>query len=641
VVKTKTSFIRIGNKIIVETSPAIAKDRLEAGTYSLLYDPYKGTFAFEEINFKNDSILPLPSPEFEKVINQMSMFMSPEVKTKFKDFGYLYKRGILLHGNPGCHAKGTKILMFDGTVKNVEDVVVGDLLMGPDSSPREVLKLARGVEEMVEITPTKGDSFIVNKSHILHLTPSGKNNAFKAPLNIKVSDYIKASYPSQERLKLTRTGVSFQTNKKLEIPPYILGVWIGDGTTGKAEFTTMDPEIETELRTYSYLIGMDLKDNGLTCNSGAAKLFRLNNRKGINKHRNEFESKLEDLGILNEKNIPSHYMTSSEEDRLEFLAGILDTDGSLDSSGCFDFIQKNEKIFDSVLFIARSLGFAAYKTKCSKSCIYKGELITGDYFRMSINGDLSRIPTRVLRKKAKKRKQIKDVLRTGFSYKILPEDEYFGFSLDKDHLYLTEDFTIHHNTGKTIITTRITEKAVQDYNAICLFVENINALKKAYEFLNESQPEQLLVVVFEEFDRLAEDSEEDLLLLLDGQIQRDSVIFLATTNHLDKIPPRLYRPGRMSSVIEVNYPTEVVRRAYFENKLGKNFKHLSEWVEKTEGLSVDELKEIVQAVYILNENLEETIERLVNTRSEKDYEKNEEEESNTFPWLTNGKKGKR
>ena len=41
-------------------------------------------------------------------------------------------------GNPlivlptGCHAPGTGILMFDGTIKNIEDILVGDFVMGPD-----------------------------------------------------------------------------------------------------------------------------------------------------------------------------------------------------------------------------------------------------------------------------------------------------------------------------------------------------------------------------------------------------------------------------------------------------------------------------------------------------------------------------
>lgn len=69
----------------------------------------------------------------------------------------------------GCHAKGSRILMYDGSIKLVEDISVGDSLIGPDSEPRTVLQLARGRETMVRITPEKGAAFIVNKSHILSL----------------------------------------------------------------------------------------------------------------------------------------------------------------------------------------------------------------------------------------------------------------------------------------------------------------------------------------------------------------------------------------------------------------------------------------------------------------------------------------
>jgi SpoVK/Ycf46/Vps4 family AAA+-type ATPase len=171
---------------------------------------------------------------------------------------------------------------------------------------------------------------------------------------------------------------------------------------------------------------------------------------------------------------------------------------------------------------------------------------------------------------------------------------------------------------------------VSNNNAICLFVDNISALKKAYEHLNQSQPDQLLVVVFEEFDRLAEEDEEDLLLLLDGQIQRNNVIFLATTNYFDEIPKRLIRPGRMSSVVCVAYPSREVRYSYFEQKLGKNFNDLELWSDRTEGLTVDELKEIIQAVFILNENLEETIDRLVSTRVEPNKPEDEDSLSYTY-----------
>jgi len=55
-----------------------------------------------------------------------------------------------------CHAEGHPILMFDGTVKSVEGVEVGDLVMGPDSRPRRVMSLCRGEDDLYRIVPTRG-----------------------------------------------------------------------------------------------------------------------------------------------------------------------------------------------------------------------------------------------------------------------------------------------------------------------------------------------------------------------------------------------------------------------------------------------------------------------------------------------------
>ena len=67
----------------------------------------------------------------------------------------------------GCHAKGHGILMYDGTIRRVEDVMIGDLVMGADSTPREVIHLIRGRQEMRRIVPNKAEPFVVNLDHKL------------------------------------------------------------------------------------------------------------------------------------------------------------------------------------------------------------------------------------------------------------------------------------------------------------------------------------------------------------------------------------------------------------------------------------------------------------------------------------------
>src|SRR5690606_29456504 len=75
----------------------------------------------------------------------------------------------------------------------------------------------------------------------------------------------------------------------------------------------------------------------------------------------------------------------------------------------------------------------------------------GTYFRVSISGDCSVIPCRVPRRIAPERQQVKRVTVTGFTLEPEGQGEYFGFEIDKDHLYLDGFFVRHHNSGKSII----------------------------------------------------------------------------------------------------------------------------------------------------------------------------------------------
>jgi hypothetical protein len=83
---------------------------------------------------------------------------------------------LLLYGELGsgkCHAKGTPIMMFDGSIQLVENIKVGDDLMGDDSKPRKVLSLANGRDKMYDIIQSYGDTYRVNEEHILCLREHG------------------------------------------------------------------------------------------------------------------------------------------------------------------------------------------------------------------------------------------------------------------------------------------------------------------------------------------------------------------------------------------------------------------------------------------------------------------------------------
>ena len=118
----------------------------------------------------------------------------------------------------GCHAKDTKIMTSNGLHKKVQDIEEGDYLMGPDSKPRKVLNLVRGKSNMYEITPSKGDKFIVNEGHIMVL-----ENKSGDIIEIEVNKYIKNKIEKQEYYLIKKTKdfknrelLSFKINKVKE-----------------------------------------------------------------------------------------------------------------------------------------------------------------------------------------------------------------------------------------------------------------------------------------------------------------------------------------------------------------------------------------------------------------------------------------
>ena len=95
-------------------------------------------------------------------------------------------------GKPGNFAKGPEILKYDGTIINVEDVKVGDLLMGDDSKPRQVLELCHNSDEMFKVIPKKGEPYTVNKLHNLVLMSAGSKHHKKGEIiEITVDDFLK------------------------------------------------------------------------------------------------------------------------------------------------------------------------------------------------------------------------------------------------------------------------------------------------------------------------------------------------------------------------------------------------------------------------------------------------------------------
>lgn len=93
----------------------------------------------------------------------------------------------------GCHAIDSGIMMYDGSIKKVQDIVVGDKLIGNDKTIRNVLKLHRGRETMYKVKPSNGSpEFIVNESHklVFKLKENGSGTPYQIGHTVKYCEKI-------------------------------------------------------------------------------------------------------------------------------------------------------------------------------------------------------------------------------------------------------------------------------------------------------------------------------------------------------------------------------------------------------------------------------------------------------------------
>ena len=361
----------------------------------------------------------------------------------------------------GCHAKGSSVLTSDGVCIKVEDVKVGDFLLGNDGTPRKVLELHNGVDDMYKVTPIKGEPFVVNGGHILHLykTNEGKGYNSCQPRydEISVKEYVAKSANYKHLHKLHRVSqIDFGNDKHL-FDPYFVGLYLGDGCCiNGLNITTQREEVVEYLREFARIYGLGFRAAEKRNGENKAKSYFFPYAFANNNTPNPLQVTIRGLGlegkVAGDKFIPHQYKVASVEDRFSLLAGLLDTDAFYDKEkNTFEYCSKSKRLADDVVFVCRSLGFFA---QIGKTKVVKGE----SYYRIQISGELNLIPTKVAIRQGRARKQKKSVLVTGFSVEYLGGGEYFGFTLDGNHLYCDNQFFIHHNSGKSLVIADIASR---------------------------------------------------------------------------------------------------------------------------------------------------------------------------------------
>ena len=255
----------------------------------------------------------------EKIVNIYTDYVRrPISTTTTTDYG----GGAILEvpcGRGKCLAKNTPVLMFDGSIRRVQDILVGDLLMGDDSTPRRVQTLARGREMMYRICEVKthqsqiSEQYVVNKSHILSLKHTYNNQIS----DMSIIDYFRHTRKTQScgmanMLRGFRVPILFE-HRETEIDPYILGSWL----------FSSKPNQDKVYIPIAFL---------------------------------------EKYGLHKTIRIPNHYIRNSRDVQHQMFAGIIDTlrpkfDQDEYGYGYYEFSIEPYDLYSDVLFLARSLGF--------------------------------------------------------------------------------------------------------------------------------------------------------------------------------------------------------------------------------------------------------------------------------------------
>jgi hypothetical protein len=300
-----------------------------------------------------------------------------------------------IHGPMGCgkcFAKDTPILMYDGTLKKVQDVQEGDLIMGDDSTPRSVMKLGTGMDMMYRVDQGPlTEAYIVNSEHILCLKIKQRGNIRVEPHDASTDiRYVTHTFCKdrleviQEEHTSLKSAVRFldeqesalqdhvlelDVNRYMSIPENVREEWLL-GYMTDTEFNGYVPLLQEE----PYNIGMQ-----------------------IAKHTHPF--------------IPDEIKFSTRHVRRQFISGLFTGCGFHADTRMGRILVDRTQLGHDLVFVMRSLGIA---------CVFdEGPMV------IHFNVDLQ---TRHIH-----------LEKVGMG-------EYFGFTLDGNGRFLLGDFTVTHNT---------------------------------------------------------------------------------------------------------------------------------------------------------------------------------------------------
>lgn len=189
-------------------------------------------------------------------------------------------------------------------------------------------------------------------------------------------------------------------------------------------------------------------------------------------------------------------------------------------------------------------------------------------------------------------------------------------------------------TGKTSLINLMCQDLIDNYNGIVFSLSTsgeIELFPDAVKMIRKVEPERRIIAVIEDIDTFTESSTQLntlILNILDGNMKLSNIVTIATTNHIEMMESRYTnRPSRFDRVVEFPLPNPESRRMFIEKTVlpeDLDKINLDDWVEKTEGFTIDHINELILLFFVFQHTEEESFETLYSMTKTKGRLKNKE-----------------
>ncbi len=271
------------------------------------------------------------------------------------------------------HVESAKALAIDTPIptpdgwRQMGDLRVGDRVFARDGSVTEVVTATEVMHNhrCYRVRFTDGSDVIADAEHLWLAWTDDRYAKNQDAIEVTTEEMLQRGvtvgekprkYPCY-RWRVPIAGAVEYPEQELSLHPYVMGAWLGDGSSdcGRLTYHPVDRYIfDRCLELTALKAGVPGRKK--TTEAISQGLVVAPGKKGV---AGGLTTMLRPYGVLNNKHIPDEYMHGSIEQRMELLAGLLDTDGTCAAKNRVSFCTASPRLGEQVLELVRSLGFKA------------------------------------------------------------------------------------------------------------------------------------------------------------------------------------------------------------------------------------------------------------------------------------------